>query len=311
MMKPPVVFVTGATATGKSAWALEVAEEAGAVIVNCDSVQVYRGPVIGSNVPGAEDRAKVPHFLYSYVDPPREMTAGDYRRDFMELMEQTPGERVMVVGGTGFYFQALEKGMFDVPDVAAEISEAVRAEWESAGGPETLWRELQVGDSVTANRLQPADGYRICRAVELLRSGVCPSELRASFKPQVFPFPLLKTQIVRDSSILREQIAQRTRRMLENGLIEETRMLLEACPENWAPLQAVGYKETVRFLKGGLSKEWLVDEISLRTAQLAKRQANWFKRDQEALRFDVEQGIASFREACLRFFEGADRLGPP
>lgn len=310
MSSPRIVFVTGATATGKSEWALEIAREAGAAIVNCDSVQVYRGPVIGSNVPSAEEMSQAPHLLYSYVEPPREMTAGQYREDAFRVFAKEGFERLLVVGGTGFYFQALERGMYDVPPVAEDIGLAVRTEVRTSSGRTALWKELQAGDPETAAKIPEADTYRLCRAVELLRSGVRPSEMKKNFAPEPFPYPLLKTTVVCERTELRDRIRRRTRAMLERGLIDETRGLLEKAPPTWAPLQAVGYKEAVRFLSENESREWLFEEICLRTGQLAKRQETWFKRDREILPFPAGEDRAAFRETCLRFFEGTGRLTP-
>lgn len=307
MTRPRVIFVTGATATGKSDFALSVAAEVGAVIVNCDSVQVYQGPVIGSNGPSQAELQKAPHFLYSYVAAPREMSAGIFREDFMALLKTSPAERIFVVGGTGFYFQALEKGMFETPPVPDEISEEVR-EISVTRGLDVLWQELHLHDPETAAQIKPTDSYRLCRAVELVRSGVKPSEIRKQFQPEAFPGPLLKTQIVVDRPRLRLRIRERTVKMLERGLLEETRGLLAAGPEDWAPLRAVGYKQAVAALKEGRDQQWLVDEITLRTGQLAKRQERWFQRDPENVAFSGLTGFAAFRETCLRFFEGTDTL---
>ncbi|HRO67070.1 MAG TPA: tRNA (adenosine(37)-N6)-dimethylallyltransferase MiaA [Pseudobdellovibrionaceae bacterium] len=306
-----VVFVTGSTATGKSEWALRVAERTGAVVVNCDSVQLYEDVVIGSGLPSEGDFARADHRLYSYVAPPAEMTAGDYRRDFFELMTALPpASKVLVVGGTGFYFQALEKGMFETPPVDPEISERVRRDLEEKGG-EALWRELHSSDPETAARLAVGDSYRISRAVELCRAGIKPSEHRKGFTPEPFPFPLLKTRVGRDREELRERIRRRTEDMIERGLLNEIRALLERGLESWAPLASVGYKEGVAALRENRSEDWLLEEICLRTGQLAKRQETWFKRDPEIEVFQGDSLFSEFQDRVLRFLRGDGRLGSP
>ncbi|MBX3033453.1 MAG: tRNA (adenosine(37)-N6)-dimethylallyltransferase MiaA [Bdellovibrionaceae bacterium] len=305
-----VVFVTGATATGKSDWALRLAEDSGAVIVNCDSVQVYEGLEIGSGLPTREERSRVPHHLYAYVKPPREMTAGDFRADFFQQLRALSADsRVLVVGGTGFYFQAVEKGMFPAPAVAAEIHERVRV--ELLADPESAMEELREGDPRTAARLNPSDHYRVARALELLRAGHRPSELQDNFQPEPFPFPLLKTGVSWPREALRERIRRRVAGMIARGLREETRGLLERGLEGWAPLASVGYKETVRALRDGFDDEWLLEEICLRTGQLAKRQETWFKRDRDIQVFSGDVGFASFRESALRFFDRDGTLESP
>ncbi|MBX3040779.1 MAG: tRNA (adenosine(37)-N6)-dimethylallyltransferase MiaA [Bdellovibrionaceae bacterium] len=304
-----VVFVTGATATGKSEWALRVAEECGALIVNCDSIQLYKDVKIGSGLPSEADFARAEHRLYAYVEPPQEMTAGDYRRDFFELMAGLPpASKVLVVGGTGFYFQAIEKGMFETPAVDTEISERVRADLEERGS-EALWQELNQHDPETAQRLALGDSYRISRALELCRAGILPSEHRKSFAPEPFPYSLLKTRVGRDRTELRERIRRRVTGMLEQGLLAEIRGLLERGLANWAPLASVGYKEGVIALLENRSQEWLLDEICLRTGQLAKRQETWFKRDPEIEVFQGDSSFPQFRDRTLRFLRGDGRLG--
>ena len=121
-----MIFVVGATATGKSEWALRLAQEFNGVIVNCDSVQLYKKLDIGSAKPSREEQALVPHYLLDYVSPPEEMTAGNYCRDFYETLKSIPEEKpVFVVGGTGFYFMAIEKGMYTVIPVPPEIQQQV------------------------------------------------------------------------------------------------------------------------------------------------------------------------------------------
>lgn len=307
---PQVVFVAGATASGKSDWALAVAEQRGAIIVNCDSVQVYQGLRIGSGLPSEEDFARADHRLYSYVTPPQEISAGDYRRDFFSLINGLPANaQVLVVGGTGFYFQAIEKGMFEAPGVSVDISEAVRRDLETLGS-ERLWQELFRLDEETAHRLAPADSYRIARALELVRAGYIPSQLRKGFEAEPFPFPLLKLRVGRERSELRTRIRTRAKKMLEQGLLGEVADHLDRGLESWAPLASVGYKEAVLALREGRGEDWLLEEICLRTGQLAKRQETWFKRDPEMEVYLGDESFPRFQDRVLRFFDGDGKLRP-
>lgn len=299
-----ITFVMGATATGKSDWALELAEKTGAVIVNCDSVQVYEGPRIGSNVPSEEDFARVPHHLYSYVKAPDEMSAGRFRADFFALVERLPAKaRVIAVGGTGFYFRAIEKGMFEAPPVDPEVAAQVRAEGATPEGVQALWRELERGDAETAAKLPVQDSYRIMRAVELLRSGAVPSEIQKNFTPKPFPWPLHKTALFMDRPELHRRIEVRTELMLKAGLIAETAALLKKAAPEWAPLQSVGYKEVQTFLNEQKSETWLRDEIVLRTFQLTKRQNTWFKKEAQTSKYDVGSDRARFIQEAQIFFD--------
>jgi tRNA dimethylallyltransferase len=281
-----VTFVVGPTASGKSALALRLARETQGVIVNCDSVQVYKYVEIGAAKPTAEELQMVPHFLYGYVAPPRECTAGDYARDFfaqMQILEQQGFPEVFVVGGTGFYFQAIEKGMYEVEKTPSALSEELRSIAATPEGLLGLYQELKAQDPASAARIHPNDQYRVVRAVEILRStGQKPSDLRRE-KAQAssaFPYPLKKMGVWWERPQLHERIHRRVRRMLQSGLIEEVEQLHKMGLQSWAPLQSVGYKETLAYLRGEIkSREGLEEQILISTRQLAKRQVTWFKRD--------------------------------
>lgn len=304
------IFVTGATATGKSAWALEVARRAGAVILNCDSIQVYQRLRVGSSLPTEAEFAEAPHYLYSFVPPGQELDAGAYRERFFATWEGLePEARVLVVGGTGFYFQAVERGMYEVPAVADAVHDSLDELYARVDATEAAWAELCEGDPVEAARLHPSDRYRVRRALELLRSGRLPSAAREAFVPREFPGPLMKTTLRWERPALWERIARRTRGMIAAGLLDETQGLLEEGWADWAPLASVGYKQAVSCLRGELAREALADEIDLRTRQLAKRQETWFKRDPATRAFDGARDEAAFVEACLRFFDDGTILG--
>ena len=139
------VFVVGPTASGKSAWALAQAQKHNGSIINIDSVQFYAGLLIGSAAPTDDEKKLVPHYLYSYVSAPAEMTAGGYLKDFYQLLTGQVKFPLFIVGGTGFYIQALEKGMFDVEAAPAEIREQLESELNK-NGAEKLYRELLARD---------------------------------------------------------------------------------------------------------------------------------------------------------------------
>lgn len=288
----PVIFVVGATATGKSQWAVQMAEKVGGVIVNCDSVQVYCEVEIGTAKPSQEDRARVKHYLIDYVNPPDEMTAGQYCRDFFEQMAQIPENvPVFVVGGTGFYFQAIEKGMYPVTQIPPEIQDAVNAQLATETGAAELYEELIQRDPAAGKKIHPADHYRIARAIELMRShGKTLTEIRLEFSKRQsdFPYPLLKIGVNWERSQLRLRIMDRTQRMLEAGLVNEVKSLAAKGLEDWAPLSSVGYSEVLEYLEGRLPRSELAEEIAKNTHQLAKRQKTWFQRDLEIRWFDGE-----------------------
>ena len=312
--KRPVIFVVGTTASGKTDWSLKLAQEFNGVIFNCDSVQLYKRLDIGAAKPSAEEQALVPHYLLDYVAPPQEMTAGQYTRDFYAQMENLPGKNpVFVVGGTGFYFMAIEKGMYPVVQVAKELQDAVLAEMQAEGGPEKLHRELAQIDPEYAAKIHLADHYRLGRAIELVRSeGRSVTQIQKDFSEAqtVFPYPLLKIGPTWDREVLKERIALRTQKMLDAGLIAEVQTLLDEGLEAWAPLSSVGYKETLDFLKGRIKREELFEQIATNTRQLAKKQRTWFQRDKAIHWAPGDTGFAETRLKVETFLAKHTSLDP-
>ena len=277
------IFVLGPTGSGKSSWALLQAEKHGGSIVNIDSVQFYEGLIVGAAAPTASEKSRVPHYLYSYVKPPKEMTAGGYLKDFYALLESPVRFPLFIVGGTGFYIQALERGMYDVEKVPPEFRKKIEDELEQLGA-EVLHQELLAKDP--ASRIHVNDHFRLVRALEIIRfTGKIPSELQA--QPQnnkyEFPFPLLKVGFDFSKPEFEKRISLRTRNMIENGIIDEVQSARKAGLMEWAPLKSVGYRETVQYLAEGQSLDWLQDAIFKSTMQLIKKQKTWFKRDRSVL----------------------------
>lgn len=301
-----VIFVVGATASGKSDWALRLAEEFHGVIINCDSVQVYQHLEIGAAKATKEERARVPHYLIDYVAPPNEMTAGIYGRDFNECMKSLSDDKpIFVVGGTGFYFMAIEKGMYPVIPVPPEIQKQILVEMSEEGGPEKLYQEMLDADPVYGAKIAKADHYRIGRALELIRSQKkSVTQIQADFEAsrEKFPHDLLKIGPEWDRDSIRDRIAQRTAKMIDQGLIAEVQGLVDSGLDlSWAPLASVGYKETLAFIRGEITKEQLQEEITINTQQLAKKQKTWFQRDSEINWFPGDKGFDQARALVEKF----------
>lgn len=286
-----VVFVVGPTASGKSQLALHLAGKFNGSIINIDSVQFYEGLNIGSAAPSEDDKNQVPHYLFSYVKAPDEMTAGQYIRDFYELIESGKvSSPIFVVGGTGFYIQALEKGMYDLPEVTEEIKKEVLADYETFGS-EKMFTELKNFDPNT--ELHPNDHYRVGRALEVKRAfNLKMSEFKnaGAENKNKLPYPSMKIGLTfetEDKEKFMNRIQQRTMKMLNDGIIEETKGFLTQGFESWAPLASVGYLETKAYLQGQISREELPAAITQATMKLVKKQKTWFKRDEAILWSDV------------------------
>lgn len=298
----PFVLIVGPTASGKSDLALRLAEKYQGAILNCDSLQTYQRMDIGTAKPSLEERARVPHFMFDVLPPGEVLTAGDFRRMAMEVLDRELGARpVFGVGGSGFYIQALEKGMFDVPKPRAESERAIRDMLAERGLP-FVFAELKRLDPEYAARLSPNDAYRITRAMIILRdSARTVTELRSEFSARPFPYPLLKLGLAPTREELEPRVRERTAAMLRAGLLEEVRGLVADGWKDWPPLQSVGYKECMQVLSGELPEAKLFDTICEKTLQLSKKQRTWFKRETNTVWLSGADPFAS-ADVCVRDF---------
>lgn len=296
-----VVFVVGPTATGKSELALLCASRFQGEIVNADSLQVYRSLDIGTAKPTVAEREIVKHHLFDFVAEGVLFTAGDYRKKALEVVRQAEerGTRCLFfVGGSGFYIQALLKGMYRLPKPDEQVRERVRKELDENGG-EAAYRRLCELDPVYAAKVGANDLYRIGRGLEICYgTGKTVSEVTSEFartSVDCFPYEHRIVAIDADRANLRRRVSARAEKMLADGWIEEVRALRERGWGEWAPMKSVGYREIQSFLRGELPEEKLLEEIVTATMQLAKKQKTWFKNKIAAEWFDL-----SGREAAER-----------
>jgi tRNA dimethylallyltransferase len=300
---PHVLFIVGPTATGKSDFAVRVIEEAkdfkpAAEIINCDSVQFFDVLEIGAAKPGPDLLSRAVHHLIGHVQLGGSYTAGDFRRDALGVIDERGRlgvDRFVAVGGSGFYVQALEKGMYAVPPISVLVKNELEIDRINLGEAE-LYLELGRRDPESALKIKPADSYRIMRALEILRStpsGETLTQIRARFEKQrpPTPFNVSKIGLRCSRDFLRQRITLRTELMLKAGLIDEVENLRTQGFKDWAPLASVGYREVQQFLDGAISRVNLNDAIITSTMQLAKRQMTWFKRDPEIHWFSVEENL--------------------
>lgn len=306
----PVIFIVGPTAVGKSAFALDLAEEFGGSILNCDSVQTYAHVQIGAAKPLPQELERVPHHLVGYVTPPQELTAAQFRRDALQILEQeTKKGPVFAVGGSGFYIQALKKGLYSV----GQVDPIRRDYWKSRlefDGAEVLYRELKSIDPGYALKISQNDGYRIVRALELIESeNKSMEQIQMEFDQRAkadWPYKTYNIALSMDRNLLRKRIAERTQAMLQQGLIEEVHELLQMNLKDWAPLRSVGYLEVVQGLESGSTPMQMAEKIEIHTAQLAKKQMTWFRRDTSLVWSDVSQDLSRARRLLLEILDRGD-----
>jgi tRNA dimethylallyltransferase len=278
----PLVALVGPTASGKSELALAVAERFGGEIVNYDSVQVYRGFDIGTAKLTAAERRGIPHHALDIADAGEVFTAGDYARVGREILAGIRGRGCLpvLVGGTGFYLRALLEGLFPGP----ERDEALRRRLEQRASLRPvgyLHRVLSRLDAASARRIHANDTQKLIRAIEVcLIEGKPMSELWGRGTDALEGFRVLRVGLDPGRELLVERIGRRAERMFEQGLVEETRRLLQGGVSREArPFGSLGYSEALGEIDGRLTRGEAVELTARMTRRYAKRQMTWFRRE--------------------------------
>jgi tRNA dimethylallyltransferase len=275
------VLIAGPTASGKSALALELAQELGGAIINADSMQVYRDLAILTARPSADDEARAPHRLYGYVDAGVNFSAGAWLVDAEKALEKSRAERrqPIFVGGSGLYFTALTRGLSAVPPIPSDVRESVRARLERSG-PELLHAELVRSDPVAAKRLNLRDRSRIARALEVFEAtGRTLSDWHREGMPPLLPsgeFHALFLAPERDA--LYARIDARFDAMLAAGVLDEVASLAARRLDRLLPvMRAHGVQPFLRHLSGEISLQEAAAIGRADTRHYAKRQFTWFR----------------------------------
>ena len=307
MSKPEIILIAGPTASGKSALALALAEKLGGIIVNADSMQVYRDLRIITARPTPQDEQRAPHRLYGYIDAAENYSVGRWCTEAAAALAATEryGRAAIIVGGTGLYFNALTRGLTAVPPIPAEIRDKVRARL-ARDGVGALHRELKQRDPAAAARLMPGDRARIARALEVvLATGRSLLDWHGEGKPaSLDPTRAAKVFLMPGRDQLLRRIDARFDAMIAAGAIEEVRALAarDLAPELPA-MKAHGVPWLMRHLRGEISLAEAVEGGQRETRQYTKRQATWFRNQlPEFVWAEPEQALAAI-EAQLRELE--------
>lgn len=312
-MTIPLWILTGPTACGKTDIAIEIAEYTNAEIVSADSMLVYRGMDIGTEKPSISVREKITHHLVDIVEPWEEYSVGRYAKDFNGIVNNLyeQGKPFLVVGGTALYLKAIINGLFEGPAADWEYREHLKS-LASERGLCYLHQMLADIDPETATRLHYNDLRRVIRALEVYKiTGRKISSLQTQFGHKNPDYDCAIVAIDYDRDILYKRIEARVDRMIQRGLVDEVRTLLD----NSAGLskqasQALGYKEVIDFLQGKYTFEEVVNEIKQRTRRFAKRQMTWFRSfsDIHWIRVSTQDTVTHLSEKVLEFFAQGSKI---
>ena len=278
MTGAPLVVLSGPTASGKSALAMDLARAFPLEIVNADSLQVYRHMDIGTAKPSPEERAEIPHHLVDVADPDEPYNAGRYAGEAERAIASIRGrgKAPIVVGGAGMYLRALLRGLDPLPS-DPEVRKRLNRRWEEEGGA-ALHAELSRFDPETAARVHPRDRVRVVRALEIAAvAGLPPSRARAAWdkgKPGARTVLFLALWLPREE--LYRRIDERTAGMFGRGFLEEVRGLLaRGYGRDLKPMGALGYRHAVAHLLDGVPLPETVETVKRDTRRYAKRQETW------------------------------------
>jgi tRNA dimethylallyltransferase len=288
--KPDALIVAGPTASGKSALALAIAREFDGVVVNADSMQLYAELDVLTARPSREDEAAVPHRLYGVWPAASHGTVGRWRQAALAEIAaaNAAGKLAVVCGGTGMYLKMLVEGLSHVPPIPPAIRDAARAKLADIG-PAAFHAELARRDHVAGAKLTMADSQRMLRAYEVVEAtGRTLSDYQAADPLGAATWPTILLLPPREAH--RAAIAARTRKMTENGALDEVRSLLaQNLPDTLPAMRALGVREFALHLAGQCDFDSAINMLSLATAKFAKRQATWFRGQMKhALRFDTQ-----------------------
>ena len=276
-MKKKLAVILGPTATGKSHCGIGLAKMLGGEIISGDSMLVYKGMDIGTAKPTAEELAAVPHHMVDILPPTASFNVVDFKERAEALIDEITarGRLPIIVGGTGLYIKALLEG-YEFSTKGEDA--ALRSELETLlaeQGKEALYARLVKAAPAEAGQIDINNTRRVIRAIEAAESGDALSHTKGGelvYDAVVFGLRM-------ERSVLYDRINRRVDIMLEQGLVEETQRLLnEGVPEAAQSMQAIGYRQTVLYLKGEWDKQLAVDKIKQATRNFAKRQFTWYKK---------------------------------
>lgn len=284
-----VIVICGPTASGKTGLSIELAKKIKGEIVSCDSMQIYQEMDIGTAKPTEEERQGIEHYLLDFVSPEERYSVADYKRDakkaIKEILEK--GKTPIVVGGTGLYVDSL---IYEIEYPNIEFDEEYRKELEKRvkiEGLEALYQDAKRIDPEAIQKISPNDEKRILRILEIYQATgktKTEQEIESRKKPVEYDYHVYALKWERET--LYERINKRVDQMIEQGLIEEVKGILEKHKNFPTAMQGLGYKEVVEYLEGKTSKEEMIEKIKMETRRYAKRQMTWFRKNKQTIWLD-------------------------
>ena len=309
-IKRKIIILTGPTAVGKSALSIALAKRIGGEIISADSMQVYKYMDIGSAKIKEEEMAGIPHHLIDVLTPEEEFNVVRFQQLAKEALADIyeRGHVPIIVGGTGFYIQALLYDIdFSVEEDHLEIRKRLEAEAAAEGGAEILHQRLNAVDPESAAAIHPNNKKRVIRALEFWELHRYPiSQHNEQQRQRTSPYDFCYFVLTDDRARLYEKIEVRVEEMLSEGLVDEVlKLKAMGCHKGMVSMQGLGYKEILNYLEGSCTLEEAVYQIKRDTRHFAKRQLTWFGRERDVLWINKKDydysdfRILEYMESCI------------
>ena len=285
-----LIVITGPTAVGKTELCLRIAEKFNIPVINADSRQIFRGMQIGTAAPTPEQRKRVRHYFVDLLELDEYYNASMYEQDVMKLLYSMFKDKdnaiALLTGGSMMYIDAVCNGIDDIPTISDEVRLLYKQRLENEGLT-ALLQELKVKDPQYYDFVDKNNPRRVVHGLEIChQTGRTYSSFRVKEKKQR-PFRIIKIALNRDREELYSRINRRVDEMMENGMVEEARLLLPYRSLN--ALNTVGYKELFRFFDGEWTMEEAIERIKGNTRRYARKQLTWYKKDNDIVWFDAAE----------------------
>ena len=294
-MKPKVVVIVGPTASGKTALSIELAKKINGEVISSDSMQIYKDMDIGTAKVTKEEAEGIKHYLIDCVSPDERYTVSDFKKDAENAIEEilAKGKTPIVVGGTGLYVNSLIYGI-EYQDM--QFDENYRNELmnkaETENGLKELWDEASKIDPEAMKKISPNDKKRIVRVLEIFKAtGKTKTEQEILSRQNGVKYDYKVFGITMDRGKLYSRINLRVDLMIEKGLEDEVRSLVNKYTKFPTAMQGLGYKEVVEYFDGIITREEMIDKIKQESRRYAKRQLTWFRKNKETIWLDSENDM--------------------
>ena len=292
--KQKVIVICGPTASGKTALSIELAKKINGEIVSADSMQIYKGMDIGTAKPSKEEQDGIEHYLLDFVSPDIRYSVAQYKCDAKCAIKEilSKGKTPIIVGGTGLYVDSL---IYEIEYSDIKIDENYRNELEKIAEKEGLKKLYDMAleiDAVAMEKISHNDKKRIMRVLEIYNATgktKTQQEIESRKKPVEYDYRVFAINWDRD--ILYQRINKRVDLMIENGLIQEVKSILDKYESFPTAMQGLGYKEVVDYINGIYSKDEMIEKIKMETRRYAKRQLTWFRKNKQTIWLDGTNDI--------------------